>query len=257
MAGTTGSSTFMRCRAHSCHMARCLHAPNYGMAKLYDSSALLLVVLALFTSFDGLVTGETVFVDLDADNAVSKTADTVTTSTFFGWPYFRWWPVGYCAWDFSTTGIWQITFAGRACNAAYGAKLANYARTTMRTSRSFRGVMMGVSPVTSTVICAKGSKAGQVIYTVQARTPNTPAGRQVMQRLRSMKGGGGLALARNMFTVSSTRTIGLFTGKYNISFKLLAAARCSLSLCPSAECLRFIGLQMAFALPVVLHACNV
>ena len=199
------------------YMARCLHAPKYGMAKLPEVSVLLLVVLTLFSSHHGLVAsveGMTE-VDVEVTTPAAATSD-IETSTFFGWgykPYFSWWPVDYCKWDFSTTGIWQITFSGRACNAAYGAKLAKYARTTMTTSRSFRGIMMGLSPVTSTVMCAKGSRAGEVIYTIQARAPNTPAGRKVMQRLRSANSGAGLALARKMFTVGSTRTIGLFTGK--------------------------------------------
>jgi hypothetical protein len=60
-------------------------------------------------------------------------------------------------------------------------------------------------------MCAKGSKAGQVIYTIQVRAPNTLAGKQMMQRLRSPTSGG-LALARNMFTRGSMRTIGLFPG---------------------------------------------
>ena len=196
------------------------------MAKLPEVSVLLLVVLTLFSSHHGLVASVEGMTEVNLDvTPAAATSDDIETSTFFGWgykPYFAWWPVDYCKWDFSTTGIWQITFSGRACNAAYGARLANYARTTMRTSRSFRGIMMGLSPVTSTVMCAKGSRAGQIIYTIQARAPNTPAGRQLMQRLRSANSGAGLALARNMFTVGSTRTIGLFTGKYQRS--LLAAA---------------------------------
>ena len=204
-------------------MARCLHAPKYGMAKLPDFCVSLLVVLTLFSSYHGLVSSVEGMVEVSEIDAVST--PNITTSTIFGWgykPYFSWWPVDYCKWDFSTTGIWQITFSGRACNAAYGARLAKYARTTMTTSRSFRGIMMGLSPVTSTVMCAKGSRAGEVIYTIQARAPKTPAGRQVMQRLRSANSGAGLALARKMFTVGSTRTIGLFTGKYQRS--LVAAA---------------------------------
>jgi hypothetical protein len=171
--------------------------------------------LMLIASYDSLVAaeGEMLEVLVDDLDAAAVSGQTVNTSTFWGpWgytPYFPWWPVDYCAWDYSTTGIWQITFSGTACDTAYGRKLANYARSTMTTSRSFRYIMLGVSPVTSTVMCAKASKAGQIIYTVQVRAPSTQAGRQVMQRLRA----GGLPLARSMYTAGSMRTIGILKGK--------------------------------------------
>jgi hypothetical protein len=181
-------------------------------------SASLLVALALMSTYHGLVAGEEEMVVLEVEEPVASAygADTVKTSTFSEWgyqPYYSWWPVDYCAWNFFTTGIWQITLTGGACDGSYGAKLANYARNTMLSSRGVRPFMMGVSPGTSTVMCAKGSKAGQVIYTIQVRAPNTPAGKQMMQRLRSATSGG-LALARNMFTGGSMRTSGLLPGKY-------------------------------------------
>ena len=197
----------------------CHYAPKTGLAKLHDLSAFFLVVLTLLSSYHGLAAGqeEMLVVDLDV---LSTSADSVMPRTFLGWsckPKFTWWPVGFCAWNFSTTGIWQITFAGKACDGGYGARLANYARTTMTSNRSFRSFVMGVSPATSTVICAKGSTAGQVTYTIQVQAPRTPAGRQMMQRLRSGAGGG---LARNMFTFGSMRSIGLFKGRRRL-FQLL------------------------------------
>lgn len=77
----------------------------------------------------------------------------------------------------------------------------------MTTNRGFRNLILGSVPIVSTVMCARSSTAGQVVYTVQLRAPNTLAGRQMMQRLRSTTGTG-LVLARNMFTAGSIRTIG-------------------------------------------------
>jgi hypothetical protein len=197
------------------------------MAKLANLSALLLVILALLSCYHGLVAGEEEMVVFEVEQSAVPSADsTVKTGTFF-WgysPYYPWWPVKYCAWDFLTTGIWQIVFNGGTCDGSYGAKLANYARNTMVTSRGFRSFIMGVSPVTSTVMCAKGSKAGQVIYTIQVRAPDTLTGKQMMQRLRSQTSGG-LTLARNMFTRGSMRTIGLLPG--NCRDVLLDAPRCN------------------------------
>ena len=171
------------------------HYAIIGMAKL-------LVGLTLFLHCHEPVAGDKIMREVELD--ASTSAGSVTTSAFFGWgckPYFPWWPVDYCAWDFSITGIWQITFTGGACNGPYGAKLAAYARKTMTSNRGFKGIMTGVSPATSTVMCAKGSKVGQVIYTIQVQAPSTPAGRQMMQRLRSANGGG-FILARNMYVHS-------------------------------------------------------
>jgi hypothetical protein len=199
-------------------MARGFHSKGYGMAKLINLVALFLVGYMLIASHNSAVAAEEEMLVVEAASIaaaeeVSTSGGSVNSSIFWGhWgytPYFPWWPVDYCAWDYSTTGIWQITYTGVACDIPYGRRLANYARSTMTTSRSFRNIMMGVSPVTSTVMCAKGSKAGQIIYTVQVRAPNTPQGRQVMQRLRATS----LPLARSMYTATSMRTIGLFKGK--------------------------------------------
>jgi hypothetical protein len=185
-----------------------LRAPRCGIAKLLPLAALFFASLTLVLS---VASGEQEIpeVDIDIENAVD-TPDSVKTSTFFGGyvPYYRWWPVDYCGWDFYTTGIWQVTFVGGLCNNAYGTKLANYARSRM-TSRTFGALMMGVSPTISTVLCGKSVQAGQVVYTVQLRVPNTPPGRQMLQGLRSTNRVG-VQLARTMYNAGSTRSVGGF-----------------------------------------------
>jgi hypothetical protein len=96
------------------------------MAQLASLSALLLVILALLSSYHGLVAGEEEMVVFEVEQSAVASADTVKMGTFF-WgysPYYPWWPVNYCAWHFLTTGIWQIVFTGGACDGSYGAKLA-------------------------------------------------------------------------------------------------------------------------------------
>ena len=197
------------------------------MATLTKVASMLLVTLTLIASYHGLAAGEEM--TIVSMEPPESGLDMVTTTTIGKWgykPYFAWWPVDYCAWDYSTTGVWQVTFTGGVCNGAYGTKLAQHARKTMTTGRGFKGIMqLGASPVTTAVMCARSSTAGLITYTVQAKAPSTMAGRQMMKLLRSTKGGGVATLARNMYTAGVTRTIGgLPKGTYKRDCSLLSAA---------------------------------
>jgi len=113
------------------------------MAKILGLGALLLVSLLLIAG-NSLVAG-----DVGAEDAAAVPEDVpvpevdieavpagVATQTFGLWkPWFPFWQPSFCAWDYWTTGVFEVVFDGAVCSQTFGRTLAGRLRTNISNKR--------------------------------------------------------------------------------------------------------------------------
>jgi hypothetical protein len=86
----------------------------YVMTSSSELRAWLLVSLFLAAS-NTLVAGQGI-IEVDED-VLAANSSNLQTSTFglFYKPFYHYWLPSYCAWDYGTTGVWEIVYTGGDC----------------------------------------------------------------------------------------------------------------------------------------------
>ena len=168
------------------------------MAKRCDLGGLLLVSVLVIACCSKLVAAEKDITIVEIGSAADGMVSAQTSTKWkFGYkPFYPWWPVETCGWDFSTTAYWQVVVSGiSVCDVTYGKKLATLASTNLR-GRTFASIWFGSPPITSPVLCSQDRARKRVTYVI--RVSGSPT---ALRRLRTTP------LPRSTFTAGTIRPI--------------------------------------------------